>query len=245
MNRQQGATIYLKMLEFRMVAYIVNVYLLSTLLQVSQCRHITPGTERVDISTHRVYYIVDAMLYYHRRSPSYIHFYRKTSGAFQSVSLIGDAVVLSENACATDGTTDYSHIIIIMFARTQGEIVRPALCRYRVTIANEGMVLLLSKNVDGIQEIEPVSVTREVKRQFVCFGKVAVGILSFRQRASDESSRIHLGALSKVYAHLYGVASIYGALHLLTRNLLAWENGLWQKVYEVFTLCQSPDAYLT
>ena len=101
-------------------------------------RQIAPWTEGVDISTYRVDDVVDAMLDDDVRSTSHIHLYGEARSTFQAVSLIGDAVVLTQNARTTDSTTNDSGIR----AKSQlCHIVGPRLGGDGVAIAYHGMIL--------------------------------------------------------------------------------------------------------
>ena len=119
--------------------------------------------------------IVNAVLDDKIRSTSNIRLYRETSGALETIGLISDAVVLSQNACTTDSTADdrgigaKSHL---------SHIVRPGLSRNRVAIADDSVILCRSQYVDGIEEVEPVSMTTQVKRQLASLSVVTIGIIA-------------------------------------------------------------------
>ena len=166
------------------------------------------------------------MLNDNRRYPCHIHLYRKTSSALQSVSLVGDAVILPQYARSAHCPAYYGNIMIALLPRSQGKIVRPALRCYRVAVTHESMILFLRQYVNSIEEIKPVGVAREVKGQIVSLGKISIGIPSLRQRTSDKRARIHLGIISKVNAHLYRITGSNSAFRLLRCHLLARSNYL-------------------
>ena len=118
-------------------------------------RQVAPRTKRIDISTHRVDDVVDTVLDDDIGGTCHIHLDGETRSALQTVSLIGDAVILTENTRTTDSTTDDGSI------RTEshlGHIVGPRLGSYGVAIANDGMILRGRQYVDGVEEIEPIGV---------------------------------------------------------------------------------------
>ena len=77
-NGQQCTAIHFKVIEFSVVAYIINVYLPRTLLQILKRRHVAPRAERIYVSAYGVYDVIDAMLNYHGRSPCHVYLYGET-----------------------------------------------------------------------------------------------------------------------------------------------------------------------
>ena len=119
--------------------------------------------------------VVDAMLDDNVRSPCYIHLDGEACSSFQTVCLIGDAVILPQDARAADSTTNNGGI------GAKGKlshIVRPCLCGDGVTIAHYGMIVRRCQHIDGVQEIEPVGMTGQVEGQFIGLGIVAIGIVA-------------------------------------------------------------------
>ena len=151
----------------------LDIEFLYPTLHLFHRRQIAPRTEGVDIRTDGMDDIVDTMLDNKIRSTSNIRFYRETCGTLETIGLISDAVVLSQNARATDSTAydrgigAESHL---------SHIVGPGLSRNRVAIADDSVILSRSPYVDGIEEVEPVSVTAQVKRQLVSLSIVTISI---------------------------------------------------------------------
>ena len=163
--------------------------------------------------------VVDAVLDDDIRSSSNIHFDRKAGGTLQTIGLVGDAVVLTEDARTADGTTYDGGI----GAKGQlSHIVGPRLGGDRVAIADHRTTVCRRQYVDGVQEVEPVGVARQVQGQFVCFRKVAIRIVALRQRTGDERSAVHLRKVCQIDADLDGVATTDVIADGIALRLLAW-----------------------
>ena len=127
-------------------------------------RHVAHRAERVDIHAHRMDDVVDAVLDDHVTRPCHIHLDGETRFALQAVGLVGDAVVLAQDACAAHRTSDDRHVMPSVVPGTIGKVVGPALRRDGVAIAHQCMVLLLGQDVDGVEKVEPVGVSGQVER---------------------------------------------------------------------------------
>ncbi len=101
-------------------------------------RQVTPGTERIDISTHRMDDVIDAVLDNQIGSSGYIHLNWETSCTLQAISLISDAVVLTQDASSTDGTPNDRSICA---KSNLSHIVGPRLSSDGIAVANNCMIL--------------------------------------------------------------------------------------------------------
>ena len=188
------------------------------MFQLLNRRQVAPRAEGVDVGSYGVDDVVDAVLYDDICRSGHIHLDGKTRGTFQSVCLIGDAVILSQDASAADGAAYDGDI------GTESllcHVVGPRLCRDGVAIAHNGMVLWCCQHIDGVQEIKPVGVARQGEGQFIGLGIVAIGIIAFGERTCDERSAVHLCESSQIDAHLYGVTTADGIANGITLCLLA------------------------
>lgn len=71
---------------------------------------VAPGTEGVNILANGVDDIIDAVLDDDIGSTGHTHLNGESGGTLQTVSLIGNAIVLAQYARATDGATDNGHV---------------------------------------------------------------------------------------------------------------------------------------
>ena len=183
---------------------------------------VAPRTEGVHVGADGVYDVVDAMLYDDVRSAGHVHLDREPGGSLQPIGLIGDAVILSQDAGAADGASDDGHV---GSEGQLGHVVGPCLGGNGVTVADDGMVLGRGQHVDGIEKVEPVGAPAQVQGQFVGLGKVAVGVVSFREWSGDEGSAVHLGVAFHVQADIDGVAPAYGIGYVVALLLLSGLQG--------------------
>ena len=156
------------------------------------------------------------------RCARHIHLDGKTCGTLQSVGLIGDAVVLPQDACAADGT---SYDGGIGAESLLGHVVGPRLCRDGVAVAHHGVILRRCQHIDGIQEVEPVGGAAQVKGQLVGLGIVTVSVIALGERAGHQRSTVHLGESGQIHAHLYRVATAHGIADGVTLRLRAGHQG--------------------
>ena len=187
-------------------------------------RHVAHGAERVDIHAHRMDDVVDAVLDDHVTRPCHIHLDGETRFALQAVGLVGDAVVLAQDARAAHGTSNDRHVMPAVVPGTIGKVVGPALCRDGVAIAHQRMVLLLGQDVDGVEKVEPVGVSRQVKRQHLGIGVVTIRELALRQWPRHQRARIHLRITAQVNAYLDDVARIDCQRYLIALHFPARSN---------------------
>ena len=206
------------------MAGVLDIELPHTFDEVFSGGHIAHGAERIDIDTHRMDDVVDSMLDDHIACTRHIHLDRETCLALQSVSLIGDAIVLTQDARTAHRTTDDGHIVQTFLPRTVSQVVGPALRSYRIAIAHQRMVLLFGQNIDGVEEIEPVGVPGQVERQHLGIGIVAIRELALRERSCHQCTCIHLRIAAQINAYLDGISGIYCQRYLIALNLFAWRN---------------------
>ena len=72
------------------------------------------------------------------------------------------------------------------------------------------MILRRGEHVNGVEEVEPVGVARQVEWQLVGIGIVAIGIGALGQRTGDEGAAIHLGVVGEVETDVDGIAATDG-----------------------------------
>ena len=150
--------------------------------------------------------IVDAVLDDDIGSSGDIHLDGETGAALQTIGLIGDAVVLTQDAGTADRTADDGSI------GAEGHachIVGPRLGGDRVAEADDGVMVGSGQHIDGVEEIVPARMAREVEWQFVGIGIVAIGIVALGERTGDERAAIHLGIVGQIEAHIEGIAAIH------------------------------------
>ena len=185
---------------------MVDVYVFDAISEVFDGWHIAPWAEGVDLDSHGVNDVVYAMLDYHGVGTRDVHLDGEACGAFEAVGLVGDAIVLAQDARAAYGTAYYGHVVVALVDGAEGEVVGPALRGYGVAVAYQGSVGAEGAYLGGVEEVEPVGFAGEVGGEGVGLGIVAIRVLGVRQRACYQCAGVHLGELGEVDAHVEGVA---------------------------------------
>ena len=95
--------------------------------------------------------IIDTMLDNHRSCSRYgVDLYGETCGSFESIRLIGDAIILAEDTGAAYSPTNDCYMLAIFFHCTNAEVVRPRLSRDAITKTDKRIIISLSKDIDGV-----------------------------------------------------------------------------------------------
>lgn len=194
-------------------------------LEVVGGRHIAPWAERIDVYANGVDNVVYAVLDDDSISACNVHLDRETGRTLQSIGLVCYAIILSEDTRPAHGTADDGDIAESGIPSADGEIVRPALRGYGIAIADEGAVGRKGMDLDGIEEIEPVGLAREVEREGIGIGEIAIGVLTVGQGTCDERPCVHLCEGGEIDADLDGVAGGDGYWQIVGRDLAARLDG--------------------
>ena len=167
------------------------------------CRgHVAPGAELVDFDTDWVDDVVYTVLDDDGACSGDVHFDGEAGCALQAVCRIRDAAVFPQDARATYGAPDNRHVVEAFSGTAEREIVGPVLRRDGIAKTDEREVLFFGKDVDCIEEINPVRFACEVVGEACRLREVAVAVLAARKRARDCRTRVHLREVCKVEAHV-------------------------------------------
>ncbi len=189
------------------LAGVCNVERTHAVDEVVGRRHVAPGAELVDFDTDGVNDVVDAVLYDDASGPCHVHFDGEASGAFETVSGVGDAAVFAEDAGAAYCAADDGHVVEAFARATQREVIGPVLCRNGIAKTHQREILFFSEDVDGVQEINPVRFAREIVGERSGFCKIAVAVLAARKRACNSRACVHLRKVGEVEADIECFAS--------------------------------------
>ena len=187
--------------------------------------HIAPGTELVDLDTYRVNNVVDAVLHNRRAGPSHVHLDRESRGALEPIGRVSNATVFSQNAGAAHRATDNRHVVKTLACTTQRQVIGPVLRRNGIAKTHQRKILFFGKNVDGIQEVNPVRFARQVVRQRRGFCKIAVAVLAARKRARDCRACVHLREVCEVEAHVESFTRGYVECDFVAQDFFARGDG--------------------
>ena len=167
------------------------------------CRwHVAPGAEPVHLDTDRVDDVVYAVLHNDGAGAGDVHLDGEAGGALQAVCRIRDAAVFAQNSRAAYRAPDDGDAPEPLAGATKREVVGPVLSRDGIAEAHEREVLLFGKDVDGVEEVNPVRFAREVVGEARRLREVAVAVLAARKRARDGRAGVHLREACKVEAHV-------------------------------------------
>ena len=183
--------------------------------------HVAPGAESVDLDTDRVDDVVDAVLHYDGSGPGHIHLDGEARCALETVSRIRDAVVFAQDARAAHRAADDGDTVKPFAGTAQRQIVGPVLCRDGIPEAHEREVLLFGKDVDGVEEVDPVRFAREVVGEACRFREIPVAVLAAGKRARDGRAGVHLREVAEVHAHIESFARGHVERDFVTQDFFA------------------------
>ncbi len=197
-NRQQRAAVYLE----AQLARMRDVERADAIDEVVCGGHVAPGAELVDLDTDRVDDVVDTVLDDNCAGAGHVHFDGEARGSLEAVGGVGDATVFAENAGAAYGATDNRNVVEVFAGAAEREVIGPVLRGDGIAKAHQRKVFLFGKDVDSVEEIDPVRFAREIVGKRSAFRKVAVAVLATGKRARDGRAGVHLCEISEVKAHI-------------------------------------------
>ena len=88
-------------------------------------------------------------------------------------------------------------------------MVWPVLSGNRISEAYEREVFFFSKDINCIEEVNPVRFAREIVGECGGFCKIAIAVLAARKRTRDCRACVHLREACEVQAHVESLACSY------------------------------------